>query len=423
MNMKRNMSKNKEQVHQIKSYLELYFKHGSLPSKHVNLNSKTELRSEKVENRRYAESDYIELEKHIPGTGVTIKEKILKISNISLDVTHKHLNQFEEIAMTNKWTDEQMGLIYHSLILDQRKEELPKDSFLKLRLAILNILYPVENKRKIMRNLDNTTQIQYSKCELIANGSKIKSQQQTITGNPKSETNKKWCSLHKLNYSHDTRNCNTLKNKTKKGALNDAINKNLIIQETSQEIKDVNGIASRNMIIKDYIKEKEQNIVNKNVKEKFNETFIYKESEDKYVEVDETEEIKINTKDTQQKPLIKNQTSQELLPETKLLIMKEEQIPTKHLEVSNKINIYETEIKNEHTNIRSITVKNDGHNIKLKFHKTKTYRHCKTTNNKHLVKINHLKYNNNNNKERDLMKKPDKDKTTRKLYKKYLERK
>ena len=42
-----------------------------------------------------------------------------------------------------------------------------------------------------------------------------------------------------MNYSHDTRNCNTLKDKTKKGALNEAINKNLIIQEISQEIKDV----------------------------------------------------------------------------------------------------------------------------------------------------------------------------------------
>ena len=162
MNMKRCMSQNKEKNYQIKSFLELYFKYGLLPSKHVILNSKTELRNEKVKNRHYAESDYIELEKHIPGTGVTLKEKILKISNISLDITYKHLNQFEEIAMTNKWTDEQMALIYHSLILDQRKEELPKDSFLKLRIAILNILYPVENKRKIIRNLDNTTQIKYS---------------------------------------------------------------------------------------------------------------------------------------------------------------------------------------------------------------------------------------------------------------------
>ncbi|EQB61505.1 hypothetical protein NAPIS_ORF00927 [Vairimorpha apis BRL 01] len=487
MNMKRSMSKTKEQGHQIKSYLELYFKHGSLPSKHVNLNSKAlDEKHNKKEFKNY--EDYIELEKPVKGTKVILKEKLLKIQDLSTDLSINILDQFEEISSANDWNDEQMALIFHGIIVDEAKIQLPKDSYLKLRKSLLDILYSSDKKRYIMRRIDKTSQTNFStikeykneienlltgythvynlkkserktkfeevfikglgdythleltklnvinnevnyifeylyqlECELIANGSKIKSQQQTITGNPKSETNKKWCSLHKLNYSHDTRNCNTLKNKTKKCALNEAINKNLIIQETSQEIKDVNDIASRKMIIKDYIKEKEQNILNKNVKEKLNETFIYKASEDRHVEVDETEEIKINTKDTQQKPLIKNQKNQELLSETKLLIMKEEQIPTKHVDVLNKINIYETEVKNEHTNIRLTTVKNDSHNIKLKLPKTKTYRHCKTTNNKNLVKLNHLKYN--NNKERDLMKKPDKDKTTRKLYKKIFRKK
>ena len=54
-----------------------------------------------------------------------------------------------------------MPLIYHGLIIDDKKEELPKDSFLKLRTTLLNLLYPMEQKRLITRDVDNTSSTKY----------------------------------------------------------------------------------------------------------------------------------------------------------------------------------------------------------------------------------------------------------------------
>ena len=94
-----------------------------------------------------------------------------------------------------------------------------------------------------------------------------------------------------MNYSHGSRNRHTLKDKTKKGTT-----------------KDVNEISSKNLMIKDHVEKKSQNIVNKNIKGNLNETIIYNESKDKYIKVDETEKFKLNKNDRQEKSLIKNQT-------------------------------------------------------------------------------------------------------------------
>jgi len=43
------------------------------------------------------------------------------------------LDQFEVIAITNKWTDEQIILIYPGLFVDETKKELLKTSYISLR--------------------------------------------------------------------------------------------------------------------------------------------------------------------------------------------------------------------------------------------------------------------------------------------------
>lgn len=45
-----------------------------------------------------------------------------------------------------------MPLIYHGLIIDQKKNELHKDSFLKLKTALLNILISLSRKDLFYEN-------------------------------------------------------------------------------------------------------------------------------------------------------------------------------------------------------------------------------------------------------------------------------
>ena len=56
-----------------KSILEKYFKKGSISRDYLRLNST--MKFEKIRNNHYAENDYIERQKQIPGTGISLKEK------------------------------------------------------------------------------------------------------------------------------------------------------------------------------------------------------------------------------------------------------------------------------------------------------------------------------------------------------------
>lgn len=68
----------------------------------------------------------------VKGINVITKEKITKISDIRRDCSLKHFIRFENLSKANDCDDEQMEIIYRSLIEDKMiKDKLSEDSYKK----------------------------------------------------------------------------------------------------------------------------------------------------------------------------------------------------------------------------------------------------------------------------------------------------
>lgn len=292
-----------------KNILEIYFKTGEVTCNYINLNSKITKDNKINTKSNDNEKQFLELEKRIKNTDVKLKEKIMKIFDIENQLSIKHLEHFEEIAESNEWTDTQMAMIYHGIIMDERMNSLSKTSFITLRRELLNILYPTEIKRTLMREMDKISQIKYTTIKeyketiedhmvgfghlsgLSKKDSKLKIEEIFLKGlgdfthleltrqqlidksveeifnyliklekeimaktsinkndsnmmqkhmSNHSDSQQKWCSLHKYNLTHDTRKCYVLnEGKKKPDNNNQNSNKNMIIKESYNEVTEI----------------------------------------------------------------------------------------------------------------------------------------------------------------------------------------
>ncbi|MGL4849390.1 MAG: hypothetical protein ACRC28_10785 [Clostridium sp.] len=105
---------------------------------------------------------YADFEKQIGSLSVTTREKIFKIYNIKMDYDDNNIKEFEELAKANKWTDEDQGQIYSSLIYDEEyKNSLTKNSFKTLKNELKAIKYPKSDAQHLRRSLDSLRQTHY----------------------------------------------------------------------------------------------------------------------------------------------------------------------------------------------------------------------------------------------------------------------
>ena len=112
--------------------------------------------------------EYYKFDKHIKGTNITTKIKILRIKNIKMNCTITEFETFERLAITNEWTDEIMGNIYYDIIEEEKyKTSLTQNSYVKLRKEIMTILYPSAETVLYLKQINNVKQNNLSTSKII----------------------------------------------------------------------------------------------------------------------------------------------------------------------------------------------------------------------------------------------------------------